>query len=66
MRINKYIAQAGVASRRKADELVANGNVKVNGLTLKEAGYDVVQGDVVEVKLPSGDTARFEIMEISI
>ncbi len=49
MRINKYIAQAGVASRRKADELVANGNVKVNGLTLKEAGYDVVQGDVVEV-----------------
>ncbi len=49
MRINKYIAQAGVASRRKADELVANGNVKVNGLTLKEAGYDVKEGDVVEV-----------------
>lgn len=49
MRINKYIAQAGVASRRKADELIANGNVKVNGLTLKEPGYDVVTGDVVEV-----------------
>lgn len=49
MRINKYIAQAGFCSRRKADELVANGNVKVNGLTLKEAGYDVVEGDVVEV-----------------
>ncbi|MCI5688978.1 pseudouridine synthase [Anaerovoracaceae bacterium 42-11] len=49
MRINKYIAQAGIASRRKADELVASGNVKVNGLTLKEAGYDVVAGDVVEV-----------------
>lgn len=49
MRINKYIAQAGVASRRKADELIANGNVKVNGLTLKEPGYDVVSGDVVEV-----------------
>lgn len=29
MRINKYIAQAGIASRRKADELIANGNVKV-------------------------------------
>ena len=40
MRINKYIAQAGVASRRKADELIANGNVKVNGLILKEPGYD--------------------------
>lgn len=49
MRINKYIAQAGVASRRKADELVANGNVKVNGLTMKEPGYDVVEGDVIEV-----------------
>lgn len=49
MRINKYIAGAGIASRRKADELVANGNVKVNGVTLKEAGYDVVEGDVVEV-----------------
>ena len=49
MRINKYIAQAGVASRRKADELIANGNVKVNGLILKEPGYDVVTGDVVEV-----------------
>lgn len=49
MRINKYIAQAGICSRRKADELVANGNVKVNGLTLQEAGYNVVTGDVVEV-----------------
>ena len=49
MRLNKYIAQSGIASRRKADELVAAGNVKVNGLTLKEAGYDVVAGDVVEV-----------------
>ncbi|MBR4020041.1 MAG: rRNA pseudouridine synthase [Firmicutes bacterium] len=49
MRINKYIAQAGVASRRKADELIAAGNVKVNGVALREPGYDVVEGDVVEV-----------------
>ena len=41
MRINKYIAQAGVASRRKADELIANGNVTVNGAVMKEPGYDV-------------------------
>ncbi|MFQ9892071.1 MAG: pseudouridine synthase [Emergencia sp.] len=47
--MNKYIAQAGIVSRRKADELVTNGNVKVNGLTLTEPGYDVVEGDVVEV-----------------
>jgi len=49
MRINKYIAQAGLASRRKADELIASGQVKVNGATLTEPGYDVVDGDVVQV-----------------
>lgn len=41
MRINKFIAGAGVASRRKADELVAAGKVKVNGVVITEAGYDV-------------------------
>ena len=45
MRINKYIAQAGIASRRKADELIANGNVKVNGAVMKEPGYDVTDED---------------------
>ena len=49
MRLNKYIAQAGVASRRKADELVANGNVKINGQTVREMGVDVGQEDQVEV-----------------
>ena len=49
MRINKYIATAGIASRRKADELIENGNVKVNNMTLKEPGYDVKPGDIVEV-----------------
>lgn len=49
MRINKYIAQAGVASRRKADELIAAGNVKVNGAVLREPGYNVEEGDRVEV-----------------
>lgn len=49
MRLNKYIAQAGVASRRKADELTINGNVKINGVVVKSLGYDVKEGDVVEV-----------------
>lgn len=49
MRINKYIADAGVCSRRKADELISNGNVKINGITVKELGVDVAEGDVVEV-----------------
>ena len=49
MRLNKYIAHSGLASRRKADDLVFNGNVKINGVTCKEPGYDVEEGDVVEV-----------------
>ena len=49
MRINKYIAQAGIASRRKADQLIMSGNVKVNGAVMKEPGYDVAESDKVEV-----------------
>ena len=49
MRINKYIAQSGLCSRRKADELSANGNVRVNAAVLREPGYDVQEGDRVEV-----------------
>lgn len=49
MRLNKYIADAGICSRRKADELIENGNVKVNGATVKEMGYQVEDGDVVQV-----------------
>ena len=49
MRINKYIAQSGLCSRRKADELIINGNVKVNGAVMKEPGYDVQKEDAVEV-----------------
>jgi 23S rRNA pseudouridine2605 synthase len=49
MRLNRYIAQAGISSRRKADELTLNGNVKVNGEVHFEPGYDVKDGDVVSV-----------------
>lgn len=49
MRLNKYIAQSGIASRRKADELTLQGKVKINGVVMKEPGYDVVEGDRVEV-----------------
>ncbi len=48
MRLNKYLAHSGVCSRRKADELIQQGQVTVNGLTA-ECGYDVTEGDVVSV-----------------
>ncbi|MBQ4181364.1 MAG: rRNA pseudouridine synthase, partial [Firmicutes bacterium] len=49
MRINKYIASAGICSRRKADELIEQGRVKVNGAVLREPGFDVSEGDLVLV-----------------
>ena len=35
MRINKYLAECGVASRRACDEIIAEGRVKVNGKVVK-------------------------------
>lgn len=49
MRINKYIARCGEASRRAADELIQKGKVSVNGKVLKEPGYDVQDGDEVRL-----------------
>lgn len=50
MRLNKYIAQAGIASRRKADELISGGKVRVNGAVMDQLGYDVAPEDSVEVE----------------
>ena len=49
MRINKFIAQAGYASRRKADDLIKDGKVKVNGKVLNKMGYDVSEDDIVSI-----------------
>ena len=49
MRLNKYIASAGICSRRKADELIANGNVKINDVVVREMGAQVEEGDIVSV-----------------
>ena len=46
-RLNKYLANAGLCSRREADTLIAAGNVTVNGKTVTEMGYKVRLGDTV-------------------
>jgi len=38
VRLNRFLSDAGIASRRKADELIASGAVQVNGKTVKELG----------------------------
>ncbi len=47
IRLNKYIANSGVCSRREADVYIQSGNVKVNGEVITEMGYQVKPGDVV-------------------
>ena len=47
MRLNKYISNAGVCSRREADTYISAGNVTVNGKVITEMGYQVLQGDEV-------------------
>lgn len=47
IRLNKYISNSGVCSRRDADIYIQSGNVKVNGIAITEMGYLVKSGDVV-------------------
>ncbi len=47
IRLNKYIARAGLASRREADQLIKTGVVEVNGKVIQEMGYKVQPTDVV-------------------
>jgi len=41
MRLNKFLASCGIASRRKCDELIFEGKIKVNGEVIKIPGYQV-------------------------
>ena len=47
MRLNKYIAHAGICSRREADTFIEAGVVKVNGKVITEMGYKVSTTDEV-------------------
>lgn len=49
VRLQKYMADAGVASRRKSEELIAKGHVKVNGKLITEMGVKVDNHDRIEV-----------------
>ena len=49
IRLNKYIADAGVTSRRGADSLIEAGRVKVNGKRITELGFKVDEKSSVEV-----------------
>jgi 23S rRNA pseudouridine2605 synthase len=48
VRLNKYLSNAGICSRREADVLIATGVVSVNGVIVTELGYKIGPTDVVK------------------
>ncbi|AOW20441.1 pseudouridine synthase [Urechidicola croceus] len=64
IRLNKYIANAGICSRREADVYIAAGNATVNGKIVTEMGYKVQPDDVVRFDgaLLSIETKRYILL----
>ena len=63
-RLQKVIAHAGVASRRKAEELIGQGRVKVNGKVVRELGTKVGPNDKIEVdEVPVESEAKHKGLE---
>lgn len=50
VRLNKYISECGIASRRKSDELISNGRVSVNGSIILELGTKI-DTDIDEISI---------------
>ena len=50
IRLNKFISNAGVCSRREADEYITKGLIKVNGEVITELGHKIKNKDIVEYK----------------
>ncbi|MDE6218616.1 MAG: rRNA pseudouridine synthase, partial [Muribaculaceae bacterium] len=48
IRLNKYMSNSGICSRREADEYITGGRVKVNGEVITELGTKIKRNDVVE------------------
>ncbi len=48
IRLNKFIANAGICSRRDADQLIESGVIRINGKTVTELGTKVAPGDKVQ------------------
>ncbi len=58
IRLNKFLSNAGICSRREADMLITTGVVSVNGNIITELGYKVSPTDVVKY---DGETIRSEV-----
>ncbi|MCD6245286.1 rRNA pseudouridine synthase [candidate division WOR-3 bacterium] len=66
MRLNRFLSLAGIDSRRKADEIIAQGRVYVNGSIVKEAGTIIDPNtDVVKIGNKRMTAKKFEYLIIN-
>ena len=63
-RLQKYISECGIASRRKAEELITSGKVSVNGEVVTTLGTKINETDVVMVnnKLIKEDLKEYYLL----
>ena len=52
VRVNKWLAQSGVCSRREADELIAAGAVMIDGERVSDAGRKITPGQTLVLYRP--------------
>ncbi|MBC8319802.1 MAG: rRNA pseudouridine synthase [Bacteroidetes bacterium] len=64
IRLNKYIADAGICSRREADKLIEKGDIHVNGKVVTQVGTKVNPGDIVKYngKILRGEKLRYLLL----
>lgn len=53
VRVNKWLAQEGVCSRREAEELIAAGQVAINGATVRDLGRKIAPGETLMLAAPA-------------
>ncbi|MEM6317035.1 MAG: pseudouridine synthase [Bacteroidota bacterium] len=63
VRLNKFVAHCGICSRRKADEHIKNGLIKVNGQVINEPGHRINPNDEVHFK---GEKIQIEVRRIYV
>src|SRR5690554_2611818 len=64
IRLNRYLANAGICSRREADKLIESGVVQINGKVVTELGTKVEPGDTVHYggELISGEKKQYVLL----
>ena len=64
IRLNKYLSNAGVCSRREADMLIETGVISINGVVVTEMGYKVKPDDVVKYdeQTINAETKRYVLL----